>query len=404
MKLYSSFLLLTTLGGSDAIDIGALVGGGGGGLGDATMGLDPIILMKLMGSLSSCDIDVLGTGMALAAVGTDPENMNFDALASILNGVIAPVDNECSAEDEQTFRGALGDFKSCSGVDLETLMETWPSASIGELMNCGTSLIKSVQVYAPLLGSDVPLGSEEEPLKRPKVEFSDHCINQMYGPNPMGDFGRLLWKHPGVMCDCLGSFSKAAPACTIEEYPIPLVGNWMRKASCIINSAVCPMLEQICSSELKILDQCLPPVSNSNYDCEAAENKCLQDPSFLDFPQEMTGAPLPDTCQTVAGYAEFKSKKLVERYDQHINECVTKWEGWSDDYVSKPITTTKQLVAAAAVSNKPVVKQSMGGFVGGMVVASVLFAGVAFLVYKRNSGGLSVPGYNTMALNGFELS
>ena len=64
MKLYSSFLLLTTLGGSNAIDIGALVGGGGGGLGDATMGLDPIILMKLMGSLSSCDIDVLGTGMA----------------------------------------------------------------------------------------------------------------------------------------------------------------------------------------------------------------------------------------------------------------------------------------------------------------------------------------------------
>eukprot|EP00548_Thalassiothrix_antarctica_P007139 CAMPEP_0194130198 /NCGR_PEP_ID=MMETSP0152-20130528/1291_1 /TAXON_ID=1049557 /ORGANISM="Thalassiothrix antarctica, Strain L6-D1" /LENGTH=406 /DNA_ID=CAMNT_0038824631 /DNA_START=65 /DNA_END=1285 /DNA_ORIENTATION=+ len=402
MNFYSSsFLLLTA--GSNAIDLS--------GVKFQTPALDPMVLMKLMGAVSSCEIDIISTGMGLAAAAADPSNMDFNSIATILDKMISPVDNECSAEDEQTFRDALDDFKTCSGADLEQLMETWPSASIGELMGCGTSALKNAQAYAPFMNA-MENGEELPPL--PKVEFSDICIKTMYGPNPTGDFGRLLWKHPGVVCDCLGSFSKAAPDCTIEEYPIPLVGNWMRKTSCIINSAVCPMLEKICSAELNVLDQCLPPMDTgkSKYDCSAVERECLQDPSdysaydyseqtmpsLLNFPQEMTGAPMPDTCQQVAGHAEFKNKNLIYRYNQHMNECVTKWEGWSDDYVSNSITTTSQLVAHVAASNKQVVKQSMGGFMGGMFMATLLFAGVAFVLYKyKNNGVPSAHGYNFMS-------
>jgi len=411
MKFLSSSILFFASSlflGSNAFD--GFVDDGTMGM---NMGLDPVVLMQLMGAVSSCGIDILSTGMALSASSSDPTNMDFEAMSKILGNLVAPVDNECSVEDEQTFRDALSDFKTCSGVDLETMMETWPSASIGELLSCASSNLKNLQAFLPYLGSD-------EPFQIPKLEFSEQCTKNSYGPNPVGDFGRLIWKHPGVVCGCLSSFSKAAPDCTIEEWPIPLVGNWMRKSSCLIDATVCPMLEKICAAELNVLDQCLPPmdVSSDKYDCDAVQNSCIQQPldsgfdvgmptmpSLLNFPQEMTGAPMPDTCQSVAGHAEFKSKNLLFRYNQHLNECVTKWEGWSDDYVSEPVTTTTLLIAAASNGGKTVVKQSMGGFIGGMIVASVLFAGVAFYLYKAKGGVLpSATGYNSMPSNGFEMN
>jgi len=407
MKFLASSILLLSISPSSAFDPG---------FGMPPPGLDPAVVMKLMGSFASCDIDIFGTGMALAAAGGDPSNIDFNTISNLLNGVFEPVDNECTEQDEKTFRSALDGFKTCSGVDLEQVMETWPAASIGEMLHCSSTFLSNAQSILPLMSNDGIIDPEAE---LPHFKYTERCTEATYGPNPLGDFGRLIWMHPRTVCDCLGSFSKAVPDCTIEEWPVPLVGNWMRKSSCLINSAACPLLEKACEIELNILDQCLPEVVSGKYDCPAVETKCMKSgiegsaPSLLDFPEEMTGAPMPDICQEVAGHAQFQSKNLVYRYNQHMNECVDKWEGWADDYKHDPIVTTEHQIVAAksagggsGVSAKPIVKQSMGGFIGGMIFTTSIFAGLTFYVYKRNRQvGSSVgnSGYNFMPSASLEM-
>lgn len=379
---------------------------------DLVGGFDSAMVIKLMGAAAECQIDVVGTAMQLGQAASDPGNMDMEGMSKFLNGLVAPIDDICSESDEETFRGAMEDFKQCSGVDLEKVLETWPSASIGEILHCASSSVKTIQA---LLTYDYDY--DINPPQLPKVVPSDECLEATFGPNPIGDFSRTMWKNPEVICGCFGEFSKATPDCTLEEWPIPLVGNFMRKTSCMLNKAVCPMLDTFCESELNILDRCLPAAdkTSDDYDCDAVETACDQDPdgegdmptlpSLLNFPQEMTGAPMPDTCQKVAAYAQFKSKDMVNRYNLHLDKCVTKWEGWSDDYVSPDITATNMMASRSGGVETKVVKQAWGGFFGGMVVASVLFVGLAAFLYKTNNRVVqNVAGYNFMNQNGIELS
>merc|ERR1711920_494829 len=88
---------------------------------------------------------------------------------------------------------------------------------------------------------------------------SDRCVEATFGPHPIGDFARQIWMHPDIFCGCLGELSSSIPDCTLDEWPIPLVGNWIQKSSCMINKVGCPMLDDFCVTELDILDRCLPP-------------------------------------------------------------------------------------------------------------------------------------------------
>mmetsp|Transcript_7926 Transcript_7926/g.12403 ORF Transcript_7926/g.12403 Transcript_7926/m.12403 type:complete len:414 (+) Transcript_7926:123-1364(+) len=384
-------------------------------------GFDPAILMKFTGAAMDCNIDLMTTGMSLMGAVSDTGAIDFGAISGLIDSVLSPLDKPCSASEESIFRDALSDFQTCSGVKLEKLLETWPSASLGEIINCASSSMKIVKSILALTDEDGDFPDDFDATAIPPVVPSDRCIEASFGPNPIGDFGRLLWMHPNVVCDCLGAFSKATPDCTLDEWPIPLVGNWMQKSSCMINKAVCPMLETLCESVLDTLHQCLPhmDVTNNNYDCDAVEKACLQDSldengeqtmsSLLSFPQEMTGAPMPDTCQKVANGAQFKDKNLLYRYNKHLNECVTKWEGWADDYVSPKITNTKMMVASTKRgSTGEKVVQSWGGFIGGMAVASVFFIGLGAFLYKRTNGssiqGFTRGGFNLMNQNDIELS
>lgn len=356
------------------------------------------IVTDAMGVLDSCGLggimDAMDTASALAfgvdQVGEDGSDM--DGIGVMMSGVtylqtIARV--VCGSTEEQKFVGALSDFKMCSGFDLKEFIEDLPSAMVGTVLECVLTYFRETNALemAGLLGP-------------PKM--SQGCANDFVGANPFGDLVRNMYLYPDKVFPCFLSLSQSLPECTLETWPIPLVGSWLAQAACAIGSSKA-LLDDVCEADLKALQQCIKD-EYSTSDCYGIIVGCADESFSMNLPIPLVGGPLPDACTRVA-----KSRGLtdaLDRYSKFQAQCVEVWTGWStENSVDEPDQDTasvpqrdkkdKPMVGASSKGEKDLglsaptqdsgsTGSHLGGFVGlflGGTVFGMLV--VALVVYRR---------------------
>jgi len=155
------------------------------------------------------------------------------------------------------------------------------------------------------------------------------CLDVVLGENDIGNILRDIYHYPDKHCECMLALGDATPECFISlpEMPIdnakvPL--SLVKKEMCLLEIG-CGALDDLCASELKSLDECLPPVDEDSFSCLQVMEQCelleLPPISIL-APPELTRSQLPDSCLRV--YQDSKSDtNIIERYT-HFNDVCNK--------------------------------------------------------------------------------
>lgn len=291
----------------------------------------------------------------------------------------------CSAGQAQVFERALDDFQTCSSIDLRTVLESFADALVGTFLQCTLAL-------APL--SDQIM---EDPAN---LRIPDICIESFMGRNPVGDLVRSYLLYPDKTLPCFSSLSKDLPECTLEAWPIPLIGKLMKQTTCILGNAQ-SLVDQVATMQMQYLSECL---SDDN-SCEDHLAACAQGTYTLLLPPPLRGAPLSDAMLRAA-QDETNSvvPGTVERYNTFLQECIPdRWVGWSyemgnyDGSLTYKKQTTEAVDSSSSFVQEPAPhardgssssSSSWSPFLGGLVTGLVLVGGVwAFTLYKKRRTG-----------------
>jgi hypothetical protein len=459
-------------GGGDGLEDG---GGGGADDGEEDIGvLAGILMAHGMDMALQCDIDVVG--IASAAIlgsggggGLDantllsaPDAADADTNGSWLDSIMATFTAfaslfaapTCSSLDADLFRATLQDFESCSTFNLEKVMESMEDALVGALWQC-------VMAVAPTLaGGDggfdpaAAAATAEAPFVIP-----DQCLESFLGKNPLGDMLRTMYLKPDQVLPCFATLSTSVPSCTLQQWPIPLMGPLLKKQTCLYGAAM-PILEDFTRSDLMALNTCLPhdPSSIASLSdqacmdtlaqCRGAAQDGNSGPSssssmMMSMPEPLLGAPLPDTVRRVAAVDDNEGggglDDVPARYESFVEHCMTHvWQGWSyenHDYQQEQETGTtsvKPLDTAAvapppcdaapplleatfqqqqAAQNKAyndslTSTTSAGGhFFGGGLLTGVILTGAlwAFMTFRQKKKTLAGGGRNKSAYDTVEM-
>lgn len=301
------------------------------------------LLQKGIEALGACGIN----WMEVACADFDDSNL------SILNqfaDYLEPLGADCDAAEAQQFTSALQDFESCAGFDLHDFLETFPSAGVGTLLECFRS-------------SDLS-GIEDwsSPEAFSKVKVSEKCLTFQYGHNAFGDGFRQVLLFPDQVSGCFELISDKIPDCSIGEWPIPLIGAWLKPATCLLGKS--PMLyDELLTAQLKALDECLPNDIGQKQQCRTT---C--DDSVLVRLGDYS-IPVSDAMNRLAKSNEFSS--ALARYEAYLSECMATWDG-----LTESISELDVVHRAAPLTSSPRALHSMviffGGFVAGAVILKLL--------------------------------
>ena len=306
-------------------------------IGDVSGGqLDMLLgLAEAFGDMEICGVNLgeLANTAATAVVQSSTGQVPNGA-----NHVWFELDEICSPVDEAKFVGAMKEFQSCSKWDIKEIIETLPSAMVGTAMRCAALVLTSD-------GSDL------------SDEVMEGCVVALFGDNPLGNAIKRVFFQPDVNCPCFQSFSDSVPECEMDVWPIPLMGSWLKKSTCLFVELGCGFFDTFCEGELAALNHCLPEAGNDDTAC-AAITECpeAEDSLLLSAPSALLGIPLPDACIRVYKEQEsssFVGADLIERYQEFVGNCgagVQFWEinDWSSGQVPLP---------AEDVSESPIEKQ-----------------------------------------------
>jgi len=323
-----------------------------------------------------------------------------------LNGLVedpfATVADYCKPAETAKFNHALDAFQSCSHFDLKKVIETIASALLGLTLNCGSY---SIQV-GNLVDSNPMLmtGDIASLLSLPRVP--DECVDAMVGDNPFGNMIMGANEFPDQEFACFADLAESLPSCTLKEWPVPIVGNWLKSVSCMVGNAetmVKPITDNLILNELEGLSTCLPnKISKEN--CQEVLDACGNtdiDVPFVSMylPAPFAGPPLPSTFQKVlkSSPEPARLENTMERYEQYRQHCIAAEDRAIMERV--PGITSQYLGVQSPL-------QGGSTFIHGFLTGAIL-VGVGFFVFskvkgKSNRGG-SKP-YNTFELNDLELS
>ncbi|CAJ1968565.1 unnamed protein product [Cylindrotheca closterium] len=267
---------------------------------------------------------------AMSSYGGDMMTMMFGQclnnidMNKLMDDPFADVKNRCNAQQATTFNSALDSFKTCAGFDLKELIEDFGSMYIGLLLNCGSYFVDVAQEL-----DDIGMGIEDmEKLKAkesPLPRVPQECVDAMVGDNPFGTAFLYAEEFPEREQKCFSEIAGKLPMCTLSEWPVPIVGNWLSAFSCIYgnaNDVIMPLMQDSLTQELKMLNDCIPSeVTQSN--CKDIRNKCVFEfdtPAMtMVMPPPFWAPPMAQKSKDIAS-AQFGD--LADRYEAYRQTCV----------------------------------------------------------------------------------
>lgn len=320
----------------------------------------------------------------------------FDLMAFAQNP-FATVSDDCNPTDEKKFNDALDAFETCSHFDLKALIETFASALLGLGLNCGSYFVEA----APALDMMMTTGN----LDLPRVP--DTCVDALFGDNPFGNMMLASNEFPKQEFGCFHDLAEALPLCTLKEWPVPIVGNWLKSISCIVDSmetTIQPMIDTIAQAELALLTDCLPAeISGEN--CQEVLDSCRQvNPmTSIYLPAPFNAMPLSDTFKDTAeraGIDKLRFEGTLKLYEDFRKSCTLAEDRAIFERVPSKSETQNALHTVLEKAG------SVGGtsskFLPGSLTGA-LVACVGFFIYSKKRGGNNDKPYNNIELNSLEL-
>jgi hypothetical protein len=360
--------------------------------GDDQFGTDDLMVYLTLGMdiLNECEVDFEGMMNAnadmMTSLATGGENLDYDSVIQTIQEYAL----QCTDGQATRFENALDGFRTCSSIDLRTVLESFADALVGSTLQCALAM-------APLMDQ-----MENADLAIPEI-----CVESFLGQNPVGDLLRSILLYPDRLVPCFSSLSKAIPECTLEEWPIPLIGKIMKKTMCVLGSAQ-EILNEFAEVEIEAIAECL----GDSMACTQLD-VCIESGVIsLALPPPLRGAPLSDAVLRVA--EETGQQDAVEAYNSFVSKCIPDtWLGWTYEvgvYVkeepSRPELTapenpnfvreppTKPMDASSASSAGPF----MGGLAMGALVVGILWV---FTLYRRK---MREELYQSVEMVGADLS
>jgi len=238
---------------------------------------------------------------------SDTDSASNNIMAQI-NAYLVDISEDCTAAEDQEMVSAMDDFKTCTGgLDMMTFIQTLPSALFGGAMECALTIAQSGNLLDPeALLAGLP----------------DKCAEVFLGSNPMGDVVRTSYLKPDVVLPCFTQLSDAVPDCKHYTWPMPIVGKWLKSATCIAGKLE-TILDQVCEAELSGLDTCL---SGQESDLCSAQDACRQVSFNMNMMPPFLGIPMPDACLRVAKANGMET--AVDLYNEFRTQCTEVWSGW----------------------------------------------------------------------------
>lgn len=263
-------------------------------------------------------LDTVGSGMETCFEGVDLNELMVDPFAA--------VGDYCNPKDTTKFNNALNAFERCSHFDLKEVIETISSVFIGLALNCGSYLID-------VINSSTNGDSMSEVYHNlPRVP--DQCVDAYLGDNPFGNMMMVLnqlpkkelEQLPKKELECFADLADTLPDCTLKEWPIPIVGNWLKIESCMIANTekmLEPVSTAIYTQQLEELAKCLPAEINEK-NCQEVLNQCRDgddtNVGMMSLPAPFTAQPMPATMKEIAKGVGHEDTS--ERYEQYRQSCV----------------------------------------------------------------------------------
>ncbi|CAJ1939856.1 unnamed protein product [Cylindrotheca closterium] len=354
-----------------------------------------------------------GTEMMTMMFGQCLKNIDLEKLSA---DPFADVNVGCNAQQATTFNNALTSFETCAGFDLRALIENFASMYVGLLLNCGSY---AVTVSNELDG--IGMGTEDmEQLKAkesPLPRVPQGCVEALVGNNPFGQAFLYAEEFPGREQKCFSELAGKLPMCTLDEWPIPIVGSWLSSFSCIYGSAqdiLMPMLQDSISEELDMLNKCLPQKITAT-NCKEIRNKCIfdyDDPSLvMAIPPPFWNPPMAQKCKETA--VDSGMDDLVDRYEAFRQTCIPAedlliWdiaashqekhvgkEGGGASYMEAAVATPNAS-SSVAPNSEPTSAIFVKGLFAGMLVAVVGMFGFSKL--RRGSQRPVGDDFNSLEL------
>lgn len=304
---------------------------------------------------------------------------------------------QCTGGQAEVFDRALDDFQTCSSIDLHTVLESFADALLGTLLQCSLAL-------APLADQ---MDSDPAALVIPDI-----CLESFMGQNPVGDLVRSYLLFPDKLLPCFSSLSKAIPECTLEEWPIPLIGKLMKKIMCILGETV-SIVDELAQAQILFLSTCL----QDGNPCEDNLAACSVGTVTLQLPKPLQGAPLSDAMVRAASQAG--QADIVKKYNTFVEACIPdRWAGWnyemgmyhgSQTYnkqspPAEPQSNFMQEQAPPSNSSRESSTSSFGPFLGGLVTGLIL-VGSAWTYYTLSKKGKNgAERYQSVELVSSELA
>lgn len=166
------------------------------------------------------------------------------------------------------------------------------------------------------------LKAKESPLPR----VPQACVNALVGNNPFGQAFLYSGEFPEREKQCFLELSGKLPMCTLDEWPIPIVGSWLSAFSCIYGSGqdfIQPLFQDAANGELDMLNECIPQEITAA-DCKEIRNKCVFDkesPSLtMVMPPPFWNPPMSENCKGIA--SSLGMDDVVDRYETFRQTCI----------------------------------------------------------------------------------
>eukprot|EP00980_Cylindrotheca_fusiformis_P014024 scaffold3669_cov68-Cylindrotheca_fusiformis.AAC.3 len=261
----------------------------------------------------------------------DEGNRCFDGfdVDSLMDNPFQAVDNRCTTIESVTFNDALDEFQVCSGFDLNELIETFGSVFLGILLNCGAYEIGVAKSFDGMENID---RMKQQDSLFPRV--NPECVDALVGDNPFAQSLLSVEKFPTTEMTCFSDLSKRLPSCTLSEWPIPIVGSWLKIMVCLFSGSLDLEVDVWeCQHRLEALSICLPENDSiTKSSCKDIRNECVFGVRYINaappmaMPPPFWAMPLGQRCKEPLARADTslleQYMSLLGRYETYRNVCI----------------------------------------------------------------------------------